>query len=68
MKVFAERLRNSLKASNISQTDLAKRVKMSKSIINNYCSGKREPSLDVLVLICKELDETSDYLLGLSDN
>ena len=54
-------------AINMSQWELAKRIGMSQSIVNNYCTGKHEPSLDVFVAICKELGESADYLLGLVD-
>jgi len=67
MNTFSQRLKESLKINNISQLELAKRIGMSQTVINNYCSGKRQPSLDVLILICKALDESSDYLLGLDD-
>lgn len=33
----------------------------------NYEHGTREPSIEMIVAICKFFDITSDYLLGLSD-
>ena len=67
MNRFQERLREVLKESGISQRELAKRLFLSQSIVNNYCTGRREPSLNVLVAICKELDVSADYLLGIVD-
>ena len=67
MNKLAERLREVLEINKISQSELARRIKMSQSIVNNYCTGIREPSLDVLMLICQALNESSDYLLGLKD-
>lgn len=67
MNKFSIRLKQSLKQNNISQKALSEMIGMSQSIINNYCTGKREPTLDSLILICKALNETSDYLLGLED-
>lgn len=67
MNKFNERLKQLLKEKNMSQVALAKKIGMSQGIVNNYCTGKREPSLDVLILICKTLEESSDYLLGLED-
>ena len=64
---FRERLKETLKYNSMSQVTLAKKIGMSQSVINNYCTGKREPTLDVLLLICKALDVSSDYLLGLED-
>ena len=67
MNKFKDRFREVLKENGISQRALAKKLFMSQSIINNYCTGRREPSLDVLVLLCKELYVSADYLLGLTD-
>ena len=67
MNKFKERLNRLLKDNHITQSQLARLINMSKSVVNNYCTGKREPSLDALILICKALDESSDYLLGLVD-
>lgn len=67
MNKFAERLKLVLKENNMSQVGLARMIGMSQGIVNNYCTGKREPTLDVLVLICKALGESSDYLLGIKD-
>ena len=67
MNKLSERLVEVLKANGISQNALAKKIGMSQGVVNNYCTGKREPSLDVLILICKALNESSDYLLGITD-
>lgn len=67
MNKFKERLNYILKTSDISQAEFARMINMSKAVVNNYCAGKREPSLDVVCLICKALDESADYLLGLKD-
>ena len=64
---FAQRLRETLQQSGISQSELARKIKMSQGIVNNYCTGKREPTLDVIILISKALNETTDFLLGADD-
>ena len=65
MNKFAERLKQTLKELNMSQVELALKINMSQSVVNNYCTGKREPTLDVLVAICNVLGESADYLLGI---
>ncbi|MDE6604886.1 MAG: helix-turn-helix domain-containing protein [Clostridia bacterium] len=67
MNKFKDRLKEVLAENKISQRALAKRLYLSQTIVNNYCTGKREPTLDVLISICKELDVSADYLLGLTD-
>ena len=53
MNKFCERLKESLQVNHLSQSELATKIGMSQSVVNNYCTGKREPTLDVLVSICK---------------
>jgi transcriptional regulator with XRE-family HTH domain len=67
MNKFAERLREVLQNNGISQRELARKINMSQGVVNNYCTGHREPTLNVICLICKTLDESADYLLGLVD-
>ena len=67
MNKFKERFNECLKFSNLSQEEFARKMNMSQSVISNYCTGKRLPSLDTLMLICKILQVSSDYLLGLVD-
>ncbi|MBQ7579091.1 MAG: helix-turn-helix transcriptional regulator [Clostridia bacterium] len=67
MNKFSSRLKDTLKDKNLSQLALAKKIGMSQGVVNNYCTGKREPTLDVLIKICKTLNESADYLLGLEN-
>ena len=67
MNKFSSRLKDALKDKILSQLALAKKIGMSQGVVNNYCTGKREPTLDVLIKICKTLNESADYLLGLEN-
>lgn len=67
MNKFKDRLNEVLAESGISQKVLAEKIFMSQGVVNNYCTGKREPSLEVLISICKVLQVSADYLLGLTD-
>ncbi|MDE5756554.1 MAG: helix-turn-helix domain-containing protein [Clostridia bacterium] len=67
MSEFKDRLKEALAENNMSQNELAKKLFMSQAIVNNYCTGKREPSLEVFYSICKILDVSADFLLGLTD-
>ena len=62
---FKERFNEVLNYSYIKQTELAKAANVSKQCISDYKSGKSVPSIDTLYLICKFLDVSADYLLGL---
>lgn len=64
---FTQRFNEVLKYSDIKQTALAKAANVSKQCISDYKAGKSVPSIDTLYLICKYLDISADYLLGLED-
>src|SRR5579859_83998 len=61
----ADRLRQLREAAGLSQAQLAARVGVNVNLINRYENGVAEPSPIVLKHLAKELQVTSDYLLGL---
>lgn len=65
--IFTIRFNEILKNTDISQTKLAEKVGIPKQCITDYKSGKSFPSIHTLKLLCKHLDVSSDYLLGLTD-
>ncbi len=64
---FQERFNECLRFSDIKQTELARAANVSKQCISDYKRGKSVPSIDTLFLLCKFLDVSADYLLGLED-
>lgn len=66
-KGFRERFNESLKNCGKSQTAVADTIGVSKQCVSDYKSGKSVPSLETLFLLCKVLDVSADFLLGLSD-
>ena len=64
---FTERFNEALKYSQLSQVQLAEELKVNKATITNYKKGKIVPSLDTFFELCRLLDVSADYLLGLSD-
>ena len=52
---------------NLTQQDLANRLKSSKSVIGLYESETRKPSLEVLVKLSEIFNCSIDYILGKSD-
>ena len=65
--IFTDRFNEVIKLSEKTQTEIAKEIRVSKQCISDYKSGKSLPSLETLFLICRCLDVSADYLLGLSD-
>ncbi|MDE7082951.1 MAG: helix-turn-helix domain-containing protein [Clostridia bacterium] len=64
---FKERIATAIKQSNYSQKQLAEILEISESNITNWKNGENLPSVEVLYKLCKILDESADYLLGLED-
>lgn len=67
MSKFSERLRLLRNAKGLSQADFAKQIKISKSSVNMYERGEREPNFTTLEVIADYFNVDMDYLLGKSD-
>ena len=65
--IFKERFNEILKISGKTQVEIAKAIHVSKQCVNDYKTGKSVPSLETLYELCKYLDVSSDYLLGLKE-
>lgn len=67
MPTFGERLRFLRTCKELSQMDLAKQIKVSKSSVNMYERNEREPSFATLEYIADYFNVDLDYLLGKSE-
>ena len=65
--LFKDRFNEVLKTCGKTQTQIAKELNISKQCVNDYKKGKSVPSIETLYLLCKILDVSADYLLGLTD-
>lgn len=50
-----------------SQTELAKRMNISKQTVSNWENDNIQPSIEMLVKMSKIFGVTTDYLLGLDE-
>jgi len=64
---FSERLKELRTKKGYSQHKLAKESGVPQTSINFYESDKRQPTVDVLIKLCKYFNVSSDYLIGLVD-
>jgi transcriptional regulator with XRE-family HTH domain len=62
-----KRLREEIKRSGMTTTEIAKKVGVSPEMITQYCTTKKLPRLDTFARLCQVLDSSSDYVLGLVD-
>ena len=67
MPKFNERLKSLRAASGLSQKAFADELEISKSSVNMYERGEREPGLETLEAIADFFNVDMDYLLGKSD-
>ncbi|MDO4495195.1 MAG: LexA family transcriptional regulator [Clostridiaceae bacterium] len=67
MSIFNVRLRELRQSKKLSQYELSKFLGISKSSVNMYERGEREPSLETLEIIGDFFNVDLDYLLGKSD-
>ncbi len=64
---FTERFNEILKQSGKTQVEIANALNSTKQCVNDYKTGKSVPSIETLYSLCKFLDVSADYLLGLTD-
>ena len=67
MSKFSERLKLLRSEANLSQSELAKVVGTSKSSINMYERGEREPGLDTIEIMAHYFNVDMNYIIGTSD-
>ena len=61
---FSERLRELRKSKDLSQSELAKKLNVSKSTISMLEVGSRKPSWELMEQIADYFNVDLDYLLG----
>ena len=66
-ELFKKRLLEALEDSKMSKTEIAKQIGVSPEMITQYFTTKKLPKLDTFTKICKTLEVSADYLLGLKD-
>lgn len=64
---FGYRLRELRESKNLTQTQVAKRLNLSKTTISGYENNIKTPSLDVLVKLSILYGVSADYILGLEN-
>ena len=52
------------KQNNLSQSDLAKRIGASRTIVGNYERNTNTPSIEMIIKIATEFNVSLDYLIG----
>lgn len=64
---FSDRLKIAMDIRECSVDELAAATYVTKSAICGYRAGYRSPNVGTLKLLAKELDVSSDFLIGLTE-
>lgn len=64
---FGQRLKAALNSRHMMQKELAEKIGVHEMAISRYVHGGRIISVPILIDICKALNVSADYLLGLSE-
>ena len=65
--VFTDRLKKSITERGLTQRMLATLIGTTEQSVSRWANGNRTPNADMLYKMCKALDVSADYLLGLSE-
>ena len=66
--MICERLVQKREEAGLKQAELARRIGVGRDSYNRYEHSKSKPSIEILALIANELNTSTDYLLGNTDN
>jgi len=64
MKKFGENLRTLRERHDMTQESLGKLLNVTQSTIAYYESGKKQPTLETLIIIADYFEVSTDYLLN----
>lgn len=66
-EIIKKRLKEEIKNSRLTTVQIANKVGVSPEMITQYTTTKKLPKLDTFAKLCKALDLSANYILGLED-
>lgn len=63
-----KRVKTARKVKDYRQGELAQKIRITKNYLSEIETGKKLPSTNVLGILCKELQISSDYILGINES
>ncbi len=60
-----KRLREAIECSNLTQKEIAEKLRINPSTVSKYMRLDKFPALDTFANLCEILDESADEILGL---
>lgn len=65
--IIKQRLKEEIKNSNLTTIQIAEKIGVSPEMVTQYTTTKKMPRLDTFAKLCRELDLSANYILGLED-
>ena len=65
--MIGKRIKDERQLKGLTQSQLAEKIGTTQSTIGKYEREELQPNIEVIIKICKVLEISSDYLLGLED-
>ncbi len=65
--LIKQRLKYEIDNCGLTKAEIAKRVGVSSEMITQYVTTKKLPKLDTFARLCKAIDVSANYILGLED-
>ena len=65
-KTIKQRLIDEINQSGMKTIELSKKTGVTPNMISQYRNTKKLPTLETFALLCKALDVSADYILGLT--
>jgi transcriptional regulator with XRE-family HTH domain len=67
MNIIKQRLSEEIKNSGLTTIQIANKIGISPEMVTQYTTTNKLPKLDTFAKLCKELDLSANYILGLED-
>lgn len=65
--MYGQRIKTERQQRGLSQKQLAELISTTQSTIGKYEREELQPNVDTIIKLCKVLEVSSDYLIGLVD-
>lgn len=66
--IIKKRLAEEIVNCGIPIAEIANKIGVSASMVTQYKTTDKLPSLETFAVLCKELDLSAEYILGIKDN
>ena len=66
-EIIKQRLKEEIESSNLSLKEIAEQIDINPSLLSQYKTTRKMPSLETFSKICEVLEVDANYILGLID-